>query len=169
MWTGDHARYQSPELALYIRPADARLRAITGVEMTDAYNLLLDDTSIFLDSEPGCRAINTVKALHPSLVLTFASEIARARYIDGVDNTILSTFLTITQKLGINSKEFQDKYESEAMKKQTQEIFRQAGAYAKSYPSIFLLKADGRIVPIFLADYQYERISQEIRENIFDK
>ena len=169
MWVGERARYQSPELAGYIRPADARLRAITWVEMSEAYDRLLDDTSIFLDSEPGSRAINTVKKMNPSLTLTFASILARSRYVDGLDNTILPTFLSVAKTLNIDTKVFQEMHESELLKKYTIETFIRAGEYAHSYPSIFLERGDSMVVPIALSNYHYESIRNEIAENIFDK
>lgn len=164
MWTRDRARYQSRELADFIRPADARLRAITGVEMTDAYDRLLEDTNIFLDSEPGCRAINTVKYMNPALSLTFASELARARYVWWFDNTILPTFLSIAEKLSFDRELFRQTYDSDDMKDITRATFIQAGKYAHSYPSMFLESRESQRIPLSLMNYNYEWQKQSIEE-----
>lgn len=162
MWVGDRARYQSKELAEFIRPADKRLRAITAIEMTDRYDRLLDDTTILLDSEPPCRAINTVNLIAPEKTLEFCSRIARARYVDGIDNTKIETFIFVCEKLDIDTDTFLTQYESEYMKNNTHEIFGIAAEYTHSYPSIFLISDSDAIIPIALMGYQYDALKSEI-------
>lgn len=126
--------------------------------MSLAYESLLDDTRVFLDSEPGCRAINTVKQIDNSLTLTFARALAQARYIDGIDNTLLSTFLAVAEKLDIDTVKFRKMYESQEMKKLTEETFIRAGEYAHSYPSMFLQIYEETATPISLMNYEYLRL-----------
>lgn len=162
MWIGNRARYQSVELAQMIRSADARLRSIAGVEMTEAYDALLDDTNVFLDSEPGCRAINTVNQIAPELTLTFSSLLSQARYIYWKDNTRFDTFIALVEKLELDREKFSEIYESDAMKQKTTDIFTQAWRYAQSYPSLFLVNNDTSPIPISLRNYQYDAQKIEI-------
>lgn len=166
MWIGDRARYQSKELTEFIRPADMRLRAITGIEMTDEYDRLLDDTNVLLDSEPGCRAINTVKWIAPEKVLKFSSALACARYVDGIDNTKPEIFVFVCEKLGIDTDLFLTYYNSEDMKGNTREMFAIAAQYTNSYPAIFLISSSEAVIPISLMSYQYDALKDEIMKHL---
>ncbi len=166
MWTGDHVRYQDIALVGMIRSADTRLRSITGVPMSDAYDSLLDDTTILLDSEPPCRAINSIKKIAPEKVLKFSSVLARARYVDGIDNTKLETFILVCEKLDIDTDLFLTHYNSEDMKGDTREMFTIAAQYTNSYPAIFLISSSDSMISIPLMGYQYSTLKNEILKHL---
>ena len=130
--------------------------------MSDAYDTLLDNATIVLDSEPPCRAINTVKLIAPEKTLEFSATLARARYVDGMDNTKLETFILICKKLDIDTDTFLMHYESENMKENTRQIFSIATQYTHSYPAIFLISDSDDIVSIPLMRYQYDVLKNEI-------
>jgi putative protein-disulfide isomerase len=166
MLTWDRIRYQDIALVGMIRSADMRLRSITRAPMSDAYDSLLDDTTILLDSEPPCRAINTIKKIAPEKVLKFSSALARARYVDGIDNTKLETFILVCEKLDIDTDLFLTYYDSEDMKRDTREMFMIASEYTNSYPAIFLVSDDGSMISISLMGYQYSALKNEIMKYI---
>lgn len=140
MWSGNRIKKQDAEMADFFKNGDKQIAQHTGTEFGNAYFQLLHDESIVLDSEVPSRAIVSVKNISPQKAIPFAIEVQKARYVHGKDLNNEQTYTSICDALDIDSKKFLMKFLSEETKKQTQESFRKASEYARSYPTIILEK-----------------------------
>lgn len=146
MWTGNQAKKQDRNMAVFFEKGDKQIAQLTGTQFGDVYFEFLKNGAVILDSEVPSRAIVSVKSISPQKAIPFAIEVQRARYVHGLDLNKEQTYISICEALHIDSKEFMTKFNSEEIKKQTQETFVKASRYASSYPTLLLEKDDDLIV-----------------------
>jgi len=90
------------EAADYIRAASARLEAVTGVALSEAFKAkILTDPSITSSSIPPCDALLQVRHAAPERVLDVAEAIQIAHFRDGSDLNDPATYAGIMRRLSI--------------------------------------------------------------------
>jgi putative protein-disulfide isomerase len=143
MWVGANARVQSKPMSQFIKKHDPQIQQTTGTEFGKSYFEFIEKENILLDSEIPSRAIVSVKNILPSLAVSYAIEVQKARYWYGKDLNLDETYLNICEDLKIDKKQFLEVFHSEAMKNETQNTFALARQYADSYPTL-LAEKDGK-------------------------
>ena len=92
------------------------------------------------DTEPGCRAVVTVRYLKPEFELEMAEEMQSAFYAKNQDVTNSEVLAAIAAKFNIEAEAFLEKFNSDEMKEKTQQDFVIARhLQANAFPSLYLL------------------------------
>ena len=87
----------------YLRGAWERVNAATG----QPFDLgLLEREGFVYDTEPACRAVVTMRYLHPRLALPFKARISSAFYAEGRDVTRGEVLAEIVDEAGIDAEAF---------------------------------------------------------------
>lgn len=145
MWSGDNKRIQSEQMMNYFLKHDKTITQTTGVEYGQGYiDFITNRQDVVLDSEIPSSAIVTISKIAPELILPFAMEILKARYFYGKDFSDDQTYEDILATLNIDSKLFFEHFKSEEIKPATQEVFKKAASYARSYPTL-LAEKNGQV------------------------
>ncbi len=145
MWSGDNKRIQSEQMMNYFLKHDKTITQTTGVEYGQGYiDFITNRQDVVLDSEIPSSAIVTISKIAPELILPFAMEILKARYFYGKDFNDDQTYEDILATLNIDSKLFFEHFKSEEIKPATQEVFKKAASYARSYPTL-LAEKNGQV------------------------
>lgn len=109
LWTGANVKHVTPQLRQYVMSNDQRIAQLTGQPFGDAYfDVLLNDSSAVLDSEPPIRAIIAAQ----DLGLDMLHHIQQAHFVEGLHISRFETLSTIAQKLGLNADEFRTAYDA---------------------------------------------------------
>ena len=144
MWSGSNTRIQSVQMVNYFLKHDAAITQRTGVEFGKGYiDFIKNSHEVVLDSEIPSRAIVTISKIAPNLIVPFTMEILKARYFYGKDFNLYETYSDILAELNIDEKLFFERFKSEELKSATQDSFRKAASYARSYPTM-LIEKDGQ-------------------------
>lgn len=145
MWSGDNKRIQSEQMMNYFLKHNKTITQTTGVEYGQGYiDFITNRQDVVLDSEIPSSAIVTISKIAPELILPFAMEILKARYFYGKDFNDDQTYEDILATLNIDSKLFFEHFKSEEIKPATQEVFKKAASYARSYPTL-LAEKNGQV------------------------
>lgn len=161
MWVGENARKQSKPMAQFIKKHDPQVQQTTGTEFGKDYFDFIENENIVLDSEVPSRAIVTVKKIATSQAIPFAIEVQKARYWYGKDLNKDETYISICEKLALDTDKFLKTFRSEEMKKATEETFELAQKYASSYPTL-LAEKNGKVSILEQGYASFETIEKEI-------
>ncbi|MFD2999090.1 DsbA family protein [Pontibacter toksunensis] len=92
------------------------------------------------DTEPGCRAVVTVRYLKPEAEFEMLEEVQSAFYAKNQDVTNENVLAAIAGKFDIEAEAFLERFNSEEMKEKTQQDFIIARhLQANAFPSLYLL------------------------------
>jgi putative protein-disulfide isomerase len=97
-------------------------------------------TDFVYDTEPGCRAVVTMRYLNPDAEFKMAEAIQSAFYANNNDVTKSEVLALIAAQFGVTEEDFIEKFSSDEMKEKTQQDFMIARhLQATAFPSLFLL------------------------------
>jgi putative protein-disulfide isomerase len=100
---------------------------------------ILDSRSFVYDTEPPSRAVRAADALDPGLAFPFFQAIQEAFYVHNADTNLLSTYLTLCTRFGLDQAAFEACYNSSEMLAATQEDFRLSTTLGvRSFPSVLV-------------------------------
>ncbi|MDR6198086.1 DsbA family protein [Siphonobacter sp. SORGH_AS_0500] len=143
MWSGANTRIQSTAMMNYFLKHDASITHHTGVLFGSAYlDFIKNRHDVVLDSEIPSKAIVTVSMIAPNQIMPFAVEVLKARFLHGKDYNLDSTYIEILAKLQINENQFLNFFKTNEFKQMTQDVFKKAASYARSYPTMLAEKDD---------------------------
>ncbi|WP_299760649.1 DsbA family protein [uncultured Pontibacter sp.] len=92
------------------------------------------------DTEPGCRAVVSMRYLKPEAELKMAEAVQQAFYAKNNDVTKPEVLASIATQFGIAEDAFMEQYNSEEMKEKTQQDFTIAKhLQAAAFPSLYIL------------------------------
>jgi len=116
------------------------------------------------DTEPGCRAVVTVRYLQAEKELDMAEAVQRAFYAQNNDVTKPEVLAEIALGLGIEEETFLEKFNSEEMKEKTRQDFTIARhLQATAFPSLYLL--NGHHVNLLSRGYRlYDALNARLEE-----
>jgi putative protein-disulfide isomerase len=102
LYSGAGARPMDDEFAAYAWSNDQRIGRLTGQPFSDRYRSeVLADRQQMLDSGPATVALTAVAQTAPERELEALVAIQRARYVDGLDVTLLDTLREVLRTLGL--------------------------------------------------------------------
>lgn len=104
---------------------------------------ILNAPDIVYDTEPACRAVVAVRKMDASLEFEFFKAVQHAFYFKNKNPNLTSTFTAIAEQFNLDIMEFQQLFESEALKKAVQEDFaRSAEMGVRGFPTVILKKGE---------------------------
>lgn len=115
------------------------------------------------DTEPGCRAVVTIRYLKPESEFEMLEEIQSAFYAKNQDVTNPEVLAAIAGKFDVEAEAFLEKFNSEEMKEKTQQDFIIARhLQANAFPSLYLL--NGTSVHLLSRGYRtYDGMAAHLR------
>lgn len=169
MWSAGNRRIQSEQMMNYFLKHDAVITERTGIRFGEAYiNFIKTRHDVVLDSEIPSRAIVTVNKIAPAFTVPFTVEVQRARYFYGKDLNLDETYTEILMKLGIDEKLFFHHFDSDDLKRATQDTFRKAASFARSYPTM-LVEKDGTVYMLEQGYAPLEELTNSINQLLQDQ
>ena len=165
MWTGSNKKKQIQSMADYFLKHDLAIEQKTGVKFGEAYFDFVKNNDVILDSEIPSRAIITVKEINPELVIPFAVKVQQSRYCHGKDLNLEETYYSICEQLNIDVKLFSQLFNSEQIKRATQDSFLKAAEYAQAYPTL-LFEKDGVFTQLEQGYAPFDELDKKIQELI---
>ncbi|WP_051568412.1 DsbA family protein [Crocinitomix catalasitica] len=100
---------------------------------------ILEDVDFIYDTEPGSRAVMTVRQMNPAIELDFFKAVQTAFYKDNLNTSKLDTFLQIASGFNLDLKEFEALYNSEETKYLTKADFQLSSEMGiKGFPSMII-------------------------------
>ena len=137
MVTGERVQPASV-MANYILGAYKPLEERTGVTFGEPYlDMLREGTRIQSSFEPAL-VMRTFKAFLPEKAVSFAHDLQRMNYYDGLNLNDFSNYQTLVEKYGLNWATFSEKMGTQAMKKATIQDFQISNAYeVTGFPTVF--------------------------------
>ncbi|MDC0196592.1 DsbA family protein [Gammaproteobacteria bacterium] len=120
--------------------------------------------NFILDTEPACRAVVTVRQIKPNIVLSFYEAISRSFYSENKDTTSLKTFRELAGKFNIDPDEFDQRFNSEQVKTETNNDFQFSKKIGVTGFPTLLLK-EGEKLALLTAGYQpYQNLEPIIKD-----
>ncbi|RIJ41612.1 DsbA family protein [Pontibacter oryzae] len=99
-----------------------------------------DRDGFIYDTEPGCRAVVSMRYLKPEAELEMAEAVQQAFYANNTDVTKPEVLASIATQFGVTEDAFLEKYNSDDMKEKTQQDFTIAKhLQATAFPSLYIL------------------------------
>lgn len=116
------------------------------------------------DTEPGCRAVVTVRYIKPEAEFEMAEEVQAAFYAQNQDITKPEVLAAIAGKFDVEAEAFVKKFNSEEMKEKTQQDFIIARhLQANAFPSLYLL--NGTSIHLLSRGYRtYDGMATHLRK-----
>ncbi|WP_242928087.1 DsbA family protein [Pontibacter vulgaris] len=127
---------------------------------------LFDRENFVYDTEPGCRAVVTMRYLKREAELEMAEAVQHAFYAKNIDVTKPEVLASIAAQFGIEEEAFLEKFNSEEIKEKTQQDFLIARhVQANAFPSLYLL--NGHQIMLVSRGYRnYEAVKSKLEETL---
>lgn len=114
---------------------------------------LFEREDVVLDTEPGCRAVVTMRTLRPVATLPFFERLHRAFYVENLDLTDAGHLSHLAEPFGISPKDFTTAFESPESRNETIKDFQLSQRLGvRGFPTIIL--RDGEHLSLLTAGYQ---------------
>mgnify|MGYP000014272055 CR=1 FL=1 len=140
-----HGTETNETMADFLRSHWVEIAERTGQPF--AYDILEDKEFIY-DTEPSARAAVTARIMDPSKEYDFFKLIQMAFYRDNKDTNKTETFTQLAEEFGFDKTQFENIYNSEQAKLQTQSDFQLASQIGvRGFPSM-VIKLDGKFIQI---------------------
>jgi putative protein-disulfide isomerase len=166
MVTGQRVGPVSTQMASYITESSKRVGELSGVVFGEAFLASLHDPEHIMDSEPGARALLTVRHLWHESVLEASGLIQECYYQDGADLSDPAVYGPIVASLGHTPEAFYADYYSEAAKNRTQEVFGIASQFAQAYPTLVQLHEDNTATLVAQGYLPYEALIERLGQPV---
>ena len=106
------------------------------------YNIL-KRADILYDTEPSSRAVITIRQISPEHEFEFFKSIQTSFYSENKDPTLIETFLELCSKFQIDLNKFEEHFESDSLKKMTNDDFELAASMGvRGFPSVVFKDGD---------------------------
>ena len=100
---------------------------------------ILDNPDFIYDTEPASRAVVVARMIDPEKELDFFKAVQIAFYAEGKDTSDINTYLNIAKSLEIDSKKFEELFDSEEARYATKVDFQLSSEMGiRGFPSIVL-------------------------------
>lgn len=148
MWTDEDVKTMSHSLGNYIKGHIVRIEQLTGKHFGEGYNKnILESNSIILDSFPGAKAVVLVSKMKKEVAFDFLKKIQEAHFVEGKDMNNLEVYSEIAESFNIPKDEFEKKYLSADLTKETLKAFEMVEALrVASFPTVIAIKDNKRIM-----------------------
>lgn len=104
---------------------------------------ILESNDFVYDTEPAARAVVLVKQMKPEILLDFFKSVQQAFYVHNKNTNDITTYLELAEEYGLDKDEFERLYQSEELKKRTNEEFYAArNMGVNSFPTVLMRQAD---------------------------
>lgn len=142
MWIGDEVKRMDTHLGEFIKTSNVRLEALTGLHFGEGFNKnVLGSNLIILDSMPGAKAVVLFQKLNRDSSFGFVKRIQNAFFVNGEDMNDISVYSKIAEDFGISKEDFEKKFLSQELRKETFEYFNKGEKLgARSFPTVILEK-----------------------------
>lgn len=144
MWIGSNAPVGGQAFAGFIQQHSPRMEQITGRDLGDGFHQLTLKEDYTFDSEEASQAIVAVRHLFPEQALSFAKLVQDAQFIEGKRFDDVATYTGILTQLKLDTKAFENYWQSEANKADTQNAFHYASQLANGFPTL-IIEVDGKM------------------------
>ncbi len=134
---------------------------VTGQPMDYTF---FDREAFVYDTEPGCRAVVTMRYLMPEAELQMADAVQRAFYANNQDVTDPNVLAGVALQFGVDEATFLEKFASDEMKEKTQQDFTIARhLQATAFPSLYIL--NGTSIHLLSRGYRtYDGMSAHLQQ-----
>ncbi len=134
---------------------------VTGQPMDYTF---FDREAFVYDTEPGCRAVVTMRYLKPEAELQMADAVQRAFYANNQDVTDPNVLAAVALQFGVDEATFLEKFASDEMKEKTQQDFTIARhLQATAFPSLYIL--NGTSIHLLSRGYRtYDGMSAHLQQ-----
>lgn len=156
MWSGEHKRKLTPDLAQFIEHAAIRVSDVTEVLFSTRFYDLLSHPNLEFDSEIPSRAMVTIESYWNRLNVDYSILLQRAFFWEGKLLSEDGTYEYLADKMDLPVTEFMRLFHSDEMKEKTLRSFVHASSYSVSYPALFEVDCTGRV---HLVSQGYEPLS----------
>lgn len=133
---------------------------------------LLETPHFDYDTEPGCRAVATVKLLQArnklpgTTALKFFSAVQRKFYVEGQDPKVADFYASICTSLALDFDEFRALFESPEARQEVQQEFARCRRWGvRSFPTL-LLERNGKIEALAQGFVTAEQVLTRLRKEI---
>ena len=100
---------------------------------------ILEQKKFIYNTEPACRAVVTVRAIHPEMEMEFFKGVQHAFYAENKQTNDVNTYTDIASSLQIDTEKFKTLYLSEEIKKKTKEDFALASQMGVTgFPAVII-------------------------------
>jgi putative protein-disulfide isomerase len=125
-----------------------------------------DRDGFILDTEPACRAVVTIRKINPDVFLSFYESVSRSFYFENKDTTVSKTFKPLAEKVGLDSKEFDQIFNSNQIKEETRSDFQFSKKIGVTGFPTALVK-EGEKLALLTAGYQpYQTLKPAIEDGL---
>lgn len=133
------------------------------------YDLLQEESEDFVyNTERPCRAVATVRKIKPGSEWTFFKDVQDAFYHKNQDTNQLETYFTLLEKLDIDPEVFTTEFNSETMRKDTNDDFMWAKQVGVTGFPTLLLGNNSELHAISMGYSPFETI-EEVMEKILNE
>ncbi|AIQ52902.1 DsbA family protein [Paenibacillus sp. FSL R7-0331] len=127
----------------YMPEANSRISQLTGAVFGTAYEQLLKEGSLVLDSEAAAIGFSALRALAPERALDLASAMQQAFYFNGKSLSDAATYLELASTYGLDEQQLIEGLTAPETVAEAHEDFEIALKLgARSYPTLLLQKGD---------------------------
>jgi len=136
-----------PEAGLQLeqekRPLAARIAKVTNVQFSYAFmKNVIGKTGSNLDSEPPSRILQAVKQMKRELILPFMEELLEIQYQGGKNLNEIENCYPLLDRFEIGKEVFLQLWDSEDIKRKTQEEFEYARKLSTNFPALFAINGE---------------------------
>jgi putative protein-disulfide isomerase len=115
----------------------------SGQPFAQAPHTALHEPGFVYDTEPACRAVVSVRGLWPQQTFSYFSAVQQAFYAEARNVTRSEVLADLAAGLGLPRTEFEQAFESQAMREATRQDFAQSQAWGiRGFPTTIALHDD---------------------------
>lgn len=146
LWMGDNVKPITSELRAFVMPNDEYIHQVSGQPFGEAYfNVLLNDASAQLNSEPPIRAILAAEKMSQQ-GLAMLQRIQTTHYINGLKVSELTTLMSLAQALNLNTEDFEEAYQNTDLQTHIGKTHALMSQHqAQGFPTMLLTLDNGEI------------------------
>ncbi|MFJ4978002.1 DsbA family protein [Streptomyces coeruleorubidus] len=127
----------------YVQGANARIAELTGAEFGEAYERLIADGSLVMDSEAAARGVAALCRTAPGRAPELAAAVQHAFYVDGLSLSEAATYRAVAQAAGLDPDAVVSAFQApEASNVAADDFHRAAGLGVSGFPTLLAVDGD---------------------------
>lgn len=162
MLVGNNTPRGGQEMHDFLKGLTPRLEATTGVNISDDFFELIQDTSYTFSSLEPCAAIVYVKEKAPHKVFSFAKKLQTIYYTEGEALSNIEVYQPILEELNLPFEDFRNSWLTETNLQKTIAEFRKASTLTRGFPSLHI-QIDGQMNQLASGYFQYKAMAKQLR------
>ena len=128
-----------------------------------SYDILKNESFVY-DTEPACRATVVAREMKPEIEFPFFKAIQSRFYVHNDNTNNMETYLLLAEEFGLDKEEFKKQFESEEIKKKTQEDFSLSSQMGiKGFPSV-IISQNGNLTLVSNGYMKAETLIENIKK-----